>query len=65
MNVAYAHLVKGMDADARKDVDESLLEVPLDEISDPQARAREYRRRESRRRGVNQESALRAMRGAG
>lgn len=64
MNVGYAHLVKGMDADARRGVDEALIEIPLEQIADPQERAREHRRRESRRRGVDQASALRSMKGA-
>lgn len=60
--MGYAHLTRGMDDDARARVNDALTEVPLEEILDPVLRGREERRRETRRRGIDQAGALSAMR---
>ncbi len=39
-----------------------LVEVDLEDIPDGRERKREYRRREARRRGIDQGAALQAMR---
>ncbi len=60
--MGYLHLIEMVGDDQKERIDEMLVEVDLEEIPAGRERNREYRRREARRRGIDQGGALHAMR---